>query len=263
MMAGCAPKEKVEMGLSNNMEKNDNNSETQGNDVKINSTEPPQKEKSEMDKKKQPSLSEAMKSRAKKEGVSEAEMEKIVKELVSITAKRYGITEKEYYESLEEGETAFEEFATAADFMGITIKEYYEYEKNKPELSEEDKKTIEGMKDAVSELEKMNLEGQAEVEENHKELGLYKIDEILLNSKAGNSLLIQYVSRADFHEIVKHYKDMLENTENAVVMENDESTQIIGTLKNGASVNVSIYPNDDGIRTNVDYSYTGDMPQKQ
>lgn len=105
------------------------------------------------------STADALKNRAEEEGVSVSEMETMIEELTALTAEKYGDTAEGYLGMLEaEGKTAFDEFSRAADMMGLTIKAYYEYEKNAAStMTEEEKETMEGMGDAMKELQDLDL----------------------------------------------------------------------------------------------------------
>lgn len=105
-------------------------------------------------------VSEELEARAKSEGVSTEDMQSMIEELTVMTAEKYGSTKEEYIKMLDEdSKTPFDEFVTAADFMGITIKEYYEYEKqNAANLTDEQKEIMSGMKDAMKELQNVDLD---------------------------------------------------------------------------------------------------------
>ncbi|MCT4594026.1 MAG: hypothetical protein N4A57_07150 [Anaeromicrobium sp.] len=101
-----------------------------------------------------------LEARAKEEGISVSEMEKIIDELTIMTAKKYGSTKEEYIENLkEDGKTPFDEVAVAADYMEISIKEYYEYEKaNGANLTDEQRETMSAMNNAAKELKNIHIE---------------------------------------------------------------------------------------------------------
>jgi hypothetical protein len=105
------------------------------------------------------SASDALKDRAEEEGVSVSDMETMIEELTVLTAEKYGDTAEGYLALLEaEGKTPFDEFARAADMMGLTIQEYYEYEKNAAStMTEEEKEIMQGMGDAMKEIQEMDL----------------------------------------------------------------------------------------------------------
>lgn len=149
---GCGTKEKVDEALISDISTNQPNS---------------QEEETSTD------LQSKLADRAKKEGVSTDEMERMIEELTEMTAKKYGDTAENYKADLKsQGKTPFDEFTTAADYMGITIKEYYEYEKNKSEMSDEDKETMQGMQNVMKELEGIDLstlEEQAKTLEENAE----------------------------------------------------------------------------------------------
>jgi len=205
--------------------------------------------------------SDVLKARAKEEGVSVKEMESMIMDLATMTAEKYQTTYEAYISDLEkQGKTAFDEFATAADFMGITIKEYYEYEKSKPAMSQEDSETLVAMNNAMSEISNMASDGAKTLEEDYEALKIFNVDEVLFNSKIGNTLLIQYVSDTSYEEVITYYKDLLEDTDNAMFVDAGDSVTIMGSLE-GNMVNVTISKDYVSGRTNVDYTYTGDIPE--
>lgn len=190
--------------------------------------------------------------RAKKEGVSVSEMNRMIEELSKMTAENHQTTLEAYYEDLEkEGQTAFQVYATAADYMGITIKEYYEFEKSKPALSEEDKETVAAMNNIVN-----DMATDDEIDFYLEALDIIGVDELQFSSTIDNTLMITYDSNESLELLSDHYKTQLEFTANGYYMNAEDNVTIMGTLFEGF-VNVLIV--EDGGMVNVQYTFTGDL----
>lgn len=228
--------------------------------------------------------SDKINNRAKKEGVSESDMQNMIDELTIMTAEKYGDTVENYKKSLaDEGKTPFDEFATAADYMGITIKEYYEYEKNRPELSEEEKAMLESMKNATSDIDLSELEKQAkELEEaakqmeenandnsnstdsqnkvitnNITDIGKYNVLEILNeeNDSELNHYYVEYTTEKNVADVTTYYKDLLEGSEEYFIMDGSPSASVIMGTINGISTEVSIERDFENNITYVTFGY--------
>lgn len=263
VLVGCGAKEKVDEAL-----------------IPDNSTKQPklQEEQTSTD------LQSELADRAEEEGVSTAEMERMIEELTEMTAEKYGDTAENYKADLKvQGKMPFDEFSTAADYMGITIKEYYEYEKNKPEMSAEDKETMQGMQNAMKELEGIDLsalEEQAKtLEENAEhvenagskettgdvlELAKYEVLEVYNeeNDKNAGYYGIEYTSEKEVSDVLKYYRDILEGTANYYIMDGSPAAVVISGTINGNGVDVSFERDFDNGITYITFVYQGVVKKK-
>lgn len=259
---GCGTKEKVDEALISD----------------ISTKQPNSQEETATD------LQSELADRAKEEGVSTDEMERMIEELTEMTAKKYGDTAENYKADLKvQGKTPFDEFATAADYMGITIKEYYEYEKNKPEMSDEDKETMQGMQNVMKELEGIDLsaleeqaktlEENAEQVENAgskettgdvRELAKYEVLKVHNeeNDKNAGYYGIEYTSKKEVSDVLEYYKDLLEGTANYYIMDGSPATAVISGTINENGVDVSFERDFDNGITYITFVYQGVAPQK-
>ncbi|MDY0235242.1 MAG: hypothetical protein RBR71_04410 [Gudongella sp.] len=177
---------------------------------------------------------DTLKATAKEEGISEKKLQSIIDELTKIGANKYGITNEEYISRIEaNGDTPFDEFKTAADFMGITISEYYEYEKsNVGSLTEDQKQIMNGMENALKEAEGTEIPelGTTDIEQmmgiqgntsgelrvvtgDARELFSYKVSEVLQDYEDEYSILFEYSSDASSEDLVSYYQELIINTE--------------------------------------------------
>jgi len=273
VFVGCATQDKIDDALATeNIQNKDNTENTENRE----NTEQKQEETS--------NASDTLKERSKKEGVSANEMEQMIKELTKITAERYGDTYDNYVATLEsEGKTPFDEFSTAADYMGITIKEYYEHEKNKPELSEEDKEIMQGMNDAMKEIEGIDLSALEEqtnqLEENAKamenagsvetngdvlELIKYEVLEVANEeNEAGIGYYgIEYTSKKEVSDVFSHFNNFLKGTENYFIMDSSPAAAIVSGTVNNNTLDMSCERDFDNGITYITVMYNGEIEKK-
>lgn len=219
----------------------------------------PPKEKIEKSQIKNNEVSKKIEIIAKREDVSLNEMKRMLDELVEIIAKRNMITVTEYYDSLEEGVTPIDEILKAADYMGITIKEYYEYEKNKPEMTNEQKEIVKGMNDLAKNFEKMDTEVQEVLIVDFKDFGLFNMEKVISQNMNEELFMIEYISNSSYEDVVAHYKEKLEGTPNSMFYKepNGDIATIIGTINDNDIVNIAIYPINGGVKSKVYYTYNG------
>ncbi|GAA0179133.1 hypothetical protein SH2C18_20600 [Clostridium sediminicola] len=263
-LVGCGAKEKV--------------NESQIADKSTEQSETKQEQVSDND------VQNELAERAKKEGVSTSKMQAMIDELTTMTAEKYGDTAENYKASLKsEGKTPFDEFATAADYMGITIKEYYEFEKQKPEMSAEDKETMQGMQDAVKELEGLDMSefngdveeaqkvlegltgaGDREVTGDYRKVGKYEVAEILSeeNNVSAGVYQVMYNSTAKTTDIVEYFNNLFVGTPDYVCFNGgDMGANMQGTL-NGSIATVLIDNEDGDDVTVVEFGYMGELTKK-
>lgn len=226
-----------------------------------------------------------LKERADAEGVSEKEMALMVETLTELTAEKFGKSPEAYEKELEnQGKTAFEEFALAADRMGISMKEYVDYEKtNVGSMSQDQKDTLAGMASALEEVSDMDMDSLTEGTEealdmmeglmssgdrvvtgDYKDFGHYKVKEIIEEVSSANGdtsvYMVTYASDAEAAEIMAYYKGLLEGTPDYLYLEapEDMGGQILGTL-NGRMIALTVAHEEGDSVTVVDYVYTGDF----
>jgi DNA-binding transcriptional MerR regulator len=261
-LIGCGAKEKVDQALIP-----DNNSST---------TTQSKENVASND-----AVSRELADRAKTEGVSIAKMERMIEELTAMTAEKYDDTYENYVVTLKaEGKTPFEEFATAADNMGITIKEYYEYEKQKPEMSEKDKETMQGMQQAVKELKDIDISaleeqantlqknaqamensGNTETTGNILELAKYEVLEVVNeeNDRDSGYYGIEYKSEKEASDVVSYFKDFLEGTANYFIMDSSPAAAVVSGTVNGKDFEVSLERDFENKITNITVVYHGEI----
>ncbi len=218
-------------------------------------------------------------ARAKEEGVSTSEMQRMIEELTAMTAEKYGDTYENYVATLEEnGKTPFDEFAAASDHMGITIKEYYAYEKNKSEMSQEDKETMQGMQDAMIELDGIDieaLENQANDQQENAQamekqgtnettadiLKIAKFEVFEVHNEENNEGAeyygIEYTSKKTVSDVVAHFKDFLEGTTNYFIMDSSPAAGVVSGTVNGNDFEISCERDFDKDLTYITVVYYG------
>lgn len=260
---GCGSKEKVDEALI---------------------AENPESQEQVQDSEPTPNVSNALADRAKEEGVSASEMESMIKELATKTAENYGDTYENYVASLElEGKTPFDEFSAAADYMGITIKEYYEFEMSKPEMSDEDKATMEGMNNAIKELEGIDLgelEEQAnQLEENANamenagsvettgdvlEIINFEVLEVMNEENAAGLGFygIEYTSEKEVADVLAHFNDYLKGTENYFITDSSPGGAIVSGTVNGVQLDMSCERDFDNKITYIAIMYNAEIIKK-
>jgi len=146
----------------------------------------------------QMAVTDDLKERAAKEGVSVDELQDILSQLTALTAEKYGDTVEGYMDQLtSEGKTPLDEFGPVADMMEISLVDYQSYEQSSmANLSDEEKEVMAGMAGALDEINDMDLNGGDDaakaaleaiggmagdrvVTGNYRELGLYEVKEII------------------------------------------------------------------------------------
>ena len=178
-------------------------------------------------------IDNSLEAAAKKEGISVKKMQSIIDDLTEIGANKYSITNEEYISRIESnGNSVFNEFKTAADFMGLTISEFYEYEKaNAGNLTEEQKQQTAALANAVKEAEgtetsalgttdvekMMGIEGNSsgemrKVTGDAREMFSYKVGEVLQDYEDEYSILFEYSSDASSDDLVSYYEELILNT---------------------------------------------------
>lgn len=233
-LIGCAAKEKVDEAINPPLQESNQASD-------------PAKEQLE--------LSDEIKEQAKKEGVSIRQFKKTLDGLTEIGAKKYGVTVDEYIAQIEaDGNTVLSEWKVASDYMGISITELYEYEKNKAtNMTDEQKEIMQGMNDALKMAdEELRTIGSTDagniigIEENStgeirivtmsdkelKEALTYESYKITQEYTDEYSIVFDYISDADIHELAKHYESLILNTEAYMKMKTPDSLNILyqGTI---------------------------------
>ena len=207
-----------------------------------------------------------LKAQAKKEGISKKEMREILDDLTKFGAEKYGITIEEYIARTKTNNTTvLEEWKIAAEFMNMSIKEIYKYEKQSMEgKTDKEKATLAGMSNALSEVEKLNLDSGIvdseellgiygntsgeirEVEGDFKELFYYNVDEILSEDEDEYSIAVEYNSKDNIEIIKKYYIELIENTEGYMLLapKGVPEVMIQGSF-NGMSVYIEIVGNEN------------------
>lgn len=183
-------------------------------------------------------------ARAKKEGVSVAEMEQMIDELTEMYASKYSTTKEAYIATLEQGgKTPFGEFAVAADFLGLTIKEFYESEKvTIANLTDEQKETTASMNAALEEASNLDMSdfekqtdetlkqlqgymsaGDRVVTVNDKtelkEIGAYEVEQVLDWDESAelDYYEIIYETLAKYEDIVAYFEELLVGTPDYII----------------------------------------------
>lgn len=219
-------------------------------------------------------VEDALVSRAKKEGVTVEEMQQMVEQLAKLTAEKYGSTLADYQSELaDQGKTAFQEFAQAADMLGITFKEYLDYEiASIDNMSDEQKGTLAAMAAAVESVDLSKLESQASqaasnfsgggdrlVEGGYKELGLFEIDNIVEEKddfEAEGVYEITYESSADTKDIINHFVEKFEGTPDYSYMSSpDQSETMITCQVNDGDIISLIIIREGSDTTKINYGY--------
>jgi hypothetical protein len=210
---------------------------------------------------------------AKEEGISVKEMQNIIDSLTEIGANKYNISKEEYISRIENnGDSVFNEFKTAADFMGITISEFYEYEKaNSDNLTEEEKEKMSGLANAVEEAkgtegpalgttdveQMMGVEGNTSAETrevigNAREMLSFKVGEVLQDYEDEYSILFEYSSDASSEDLVSYYEALVLNTSEylKIVQPGYPGAMLQGTI-NGTLVVIDIHEYEDKMSVNT------------
>ena len=217
--------------------------------------------------------SDDLEEQAKKEGVSVGELQKTLDGLTELGAEKYGISADEYISQIESnGNSVLGEWQVASEFMGVSITELYEFEKKAADnLTDEQKSMMQGLGDAVkmaeAELAEAPAIGTTEVgnllgiEENatgetrvvsmtEDELRValtFETYKILQDYTDDYSTLYEYVTDVDYEDIVTHYVNLIENTEEYLKIEpmGNVGVMLQGTL-NQTVVYIEIDNSDPG-----------------
>ena len=217
--------------------------------------------------------SDDLEEQAKKEGVSVGELQKTLDGLTELGAEKYGISADEYISQIESnGNSVLGEWQVASEFMGVSITELYEFEKKAADnLTDEQKSMMQGLGDAVkmaeAELAEAPAIGTTEVgnllgiEENatgetrvvsmtEDELRValtFETYKILQDYTDDYSTLYEYVTDVEYEDIVTHYVNLIENTEEYLKIEpmGNVGVMLQGTL-NQTVVYIEIDNSDPG-----------------
>lgn len=208
-----------------------------------------------------------LKAQAKEEDISTKEMKEILDGLTELSAEKYGITVEEYIANTKKNNTTvLDEWKVAAEFMGMSIKDVYKYEKQSMEgKTDAEKATLAGMANALTEIEKLNIDsGTVDLEEllgiysntsgeirevkgDFDKLFYYKADEILSEYDDEYSIVIEYNSNDSVETIAQYYVELIVNTEGYMLLAPRGVPEVMlqGTF-NGMPIYVEIIEKENG-----------------
>lgn len=213
-----------------------------------------------------------LKELAKAEGLSVNELKEIEEGLIKIGAEKYGVTEKEYVETIENnGQSVLGEWKLAADYMGLSIKAMYEYEKESlSTMSEEQKENLSALASAVTEAQSAvensetqtsgivpgiyeNMSGEirlVEMSDDDLKVSLeFKVNKMHQDTTDEYSMNYYFASDADFEDIVNHYDDLLLNTSDYMKMIPGPNMAMVQGTINDLPVYVTIDASQGGMAT--------------